>query len=134
MIKQRIIYGIVLLIIIACAFSSVNAVSEQEFKNVLRSNVLLPVFEGKTTALSLEESRELLNLYLTIPKGQVEVNFEGLEEVFQKVITGEGDNESSNVSNAVEGDVGSDGGDNETNQTCNSGWKCKTDSEKRFTC
>jgi len=93
--KNKIIYGLFLMIVLINSIFLVYAVSDEDVKNVLKRS-LLEYFENPADInLDLQETKDILNFYLTIPKGQDSVDLsqtgsnsgKKIEEIFSKALT-----------------------------------------------
>lgn len=112
--KNKILIGIALLLVLICSLVFVQAVSQNDVKKVLRKELLYK-FEGLPGALTLADTQDFLDFYKTLPAGQENVvmstparSGKSMSEIFLTASLGLQEKEEQDF-----------------NQTCVPGWKCK---------
>ena len=93
--KSKLTLGLMLAVILLISLIFVNAVSDEDIKNVLKKS-LLEYFENPNkTTLTLPETKDILHFYLTTPKGQPNVDLsptgissrQSIQSIFSKALS-----------------------------------------------
>ena len=93
--KSKLTLGLMLAVILLISLIFVNAVSDEDIKNVLKKS-LLEYFENPNkTTLTLPETKDIMHFYLTTPKGQPNVDLsptgissrQSIQSIFSKALS-----------------------------------------------
>ena len=120
--KNKIIFGLILIVVLFSSVFSVSGFSDDNVKMVLKKALFEYFDKPQKTSLDLSETKDLLVFYLESEHGVEDVNLDKIGDNSNQAI-------QAIISKAL---IGFGEKDEDPSETCDAGYKCQTDFHKAY--